>query len=1241
MPSGRRRLPLRKTKGGVCAMRNYSLAGEWLLWMDEAGEGIFEGGRLLHGFPDTILLPSTTAQAGKTLHGENTARETAFLTEKYPFCGLAWFQRRVKVEPGEVGLPMYLYLERTRMTRVWIDGTEIGACRSICTPHRYEIGRAVQSSEFTVTVCVDNTSYPTKGGHMTSPDTQTNWNGILGRLELQVFSPVDVLSAQTEACTAEGILRITLETVNAGCETVRRRIALSGEYVSLGEAWTGNAPGVQRNDGSKIVGEAWQPEMDGQPEEIPGLLESEPLRFAEGTVQQEILIAPGVQHQVIEAKLQNPKLFSEFSPYLGRLQVLCGETGEAASAGRGRPGDWEDLTGRNVPPEAGKPAQRQSLPVHAVFGFREFAAGRHHFFINGTKTFLRGKHDGMVFPLTGAAPMSTRDWLKVMSISKSFGINHYRFHTCCPPEAAFCAADLLGIYMEPELPFWGTIADAGEEGFCEEEQEYLISEGLRLMETYGSHPSFVMLSLGNELWGSRKRLGEIIERFRAADGRHLYTSGSNNFQFYPSDIPEEDFFAGVRFDRDSLIRGSYAMCDAPQGFVQTEEPNTVHSYDVFFDPEEDAGRDCSVPGGPAEGAGGMEAGRAKETGWMEEAGLAGSAEDDGSGNRTVSDGGSGNGEEQEIEIQYGTGVKKVKAVQAKAFTTNKPVVSHEVGQYCTYPDFGEVSRYTGVLEARNFEVFRERLEAAGMLPQAEEFFRNSGALAAFCYKLELEAAHRSGLLAGYQLLDLQDFPGQGTALVGVLNALMEEKGIISRKSWRGFCGPTLVLAKLPRFVYRQGESVAGNLIISHYGAQPLEDAQICAVLEYADTAVQSAAEISVSAGAKSAAEGAAGNGGTAGAGNGLPAGITAPSGTAKEVPEAGTEHVQRHIVVLRTLDNGVHRAGSFSFALPPCGMPREYRLVLTLEQRGAVLAENSYSVYSYPELHNIPKLGEDEVREAAAGNSTGSDENDTAGRALGCGANQTDAEMGQLGCGADKTDAEMGRPDCGANKTDAEMGQLGCGANQAVLEPLFITRSAAKAKELLRRGLRVLLFPDRLCDSVQGTFCTDFWCYPMFRSISESVNRPIPVGTLGLSIDNTHPALAYFCSRSFSTPQWYSIVTESDSAVLDATSLKPIVQTIDNFERNHKLGLIFEARCMGGRLLVCTCRLWKLCGCGAAESLYRSLVVYGRSGCFCPGQELSEEEFEHIFETGKTEGSGRSGWESEIAGEAGAEPETE
>lgn len=212
--------------------------------------------------------------------------------------------------------------------------------------------------------------------------------------------------------------------------------------------------------------------------------------------------------------------------------------------------------------------EKESL--EADFGVRKLSHEGRKLLVNDKQVFWRGKHDGLVFPYTGYAPMTVEEWKKVLSTAKEYGMNHYRFHTCCPPEAAFAAADELGIYMEPEIPFWGTIAAPGEEQYNEAEQEYLIEEGFRILRDFGNHPSFVMLSMGNELWGNTERINGFLKAYREADNRHFYTQGSNNFQFCPMVLPEEDVFCGVRLAQDRLFRGSYAMCDAPQGHIQTD-----------------------------------------------------------------------------------------------------------------------------------------------------------------------------------------------------------------------------------------------------------------------------------------------------------------------------------------------------------------------------------------------------------------------------------------------------------------------------------------------------------------------------------------------------------------------------------------------------------------------------------------------------------------------------------------------
>ena len=140
-------------------------------------------------------------------------------------------------------------------------------------------------------------------------------------------------------------------------------------------------------------------------------------------------------------------------------------------------------------------------------------------------------------------------------------------------------------------------------------------------------------------------------------------------------------------------------------------------------------------------------------------------------------------------------------VISNEFTTNIPIISHEIGQYETYPDYREIKKYTGPLKARNFEVFKKRLEEKGLSDLAEKYFKCSGRLAVACYREELEATFRSRKLAGFQLLDLQDFSGQGTALVGVLDAFMDSKQLVSKEEWSNFCSDAVLMARFDKYNY--------------------------------------------------------------------------------------------------------------------------------------------------------------------------------------------------------------------------------------------------------------------------------------------------------------------------------------------------------------------------------------------------------------------------------------------------------
>ena len=157
---------------------------------------------------------------------------------------------------------------------------------------------------------------------------------------------------------------------------------------------------------------------------------------------------------------------------------------------------------------------------------------------------------------------------------------------------------------------------------------------------------------------------------------------------------------------------------------------------------------------------------------------------------------------------------------------NIPVVGHEIGQWCVYPDFKEIEKYTGVLKPTNFEIFRETLEENHMGEQAEDFLMASGKLQVLCYKADIEAALRTPGYAGFEMLQLHDFPGQGTALVGILNPFFESKGYVTPEEFRMFCNETVPLARMQKMIYKNGETFEARIEIAHFGARPLRNAEI-------------------------------------------------------------------------------------------------------------------------------------------------------------------------------------------------------------------------------------------------------------------------------------------------------------------------------------------------------------------------------------------------------------------------------
>ena len=880
-------------------MMKIDLSGQWRVKLDAEKQETMP-----QAYPETMTLPGTTSPAG--LGMPNPAKETGCLTDAYRFEGAVWFMRTFTAGDW-TGEQTMLTLERTRKTTVYLDGRPIGHQESLCTPHRYFLP-PVHAGEHTLVIRVDNTDYPTRGGHLTSPDTQSNWNGITGEISLTVAHTL-----LTDLTVRPDLRR--------GC------LRVHGHIIGAPDGVAG------------IV-------LPGQMEHL--------LPYRRGVLDGECPL------------MGNEAFWDEAHPEIHTISI--------------------DLDGD---------------VYETTFGLRDVRTVGRRLLINGRETFLRGKVDNLLYPKTGYTPTDVASWMTILGIAKEYGINHYRYHTACPPDAAFTAADLLGVYMAPELPFWGTVAEEGEEGYDERERDFLFQEGFRILREYGHHPSFLWLSLGNELWGSKDVLNRMMRAYREADDTKLYSSGANNYQFVPDVLDEENVFVGVRLGRERLIRGSYAMCDAPQGIVQTTAPESVSNYDASIVPE------------------------------------------------TLGQ----SGEAGKVQIQYGTGVKEVDAQSADALIPDVPVISHEVGQYVFYPDFSEIPHYTGPLKPRNIEAMRENLERAGLYGEHEAFFRQTGHLAVDCYKREIETLLRSREVSGFQLLDLQDYTGQGTALVGVLNAMMENKGLISAEEWREFCAGTVVLGEFASFTGMMGEDIRFDVQISECDPEKQHTCIRCTLMDGERELY--ACDV------------------TPGARQGRLTDAVSVTFPAECYRDAMQERITGLTVVL-TLEDGTR---------------------------------NHYPIWLIPLI---------DIRITREGI-------------------EKDGRMVAFVSAEEKADGA-------AIVVPSAEGQL------------------------------------------PAEYCTDFWCYPMFRSISESMGKPVPVGTMGLSIDTASPLLKRFAQEDYTTPAWYAILQTAHVQRLPA-DIYPAVQMIDNTERCARLGILYQQ----DGVWHLTARLWEKPNDPAVRALAWSL----------------------------------------------------
>ena len=826
--------------------KTIDLSGTWQFALDRQS--------LVHPdyiLTETIQLPGTTDTNKK---GDFTAKseETTHLTRPWSYKGRAWYKREVMIPATWKGKSVYLTLERTKPTEIYIDAKFAGSSNDISTPQVFELSKFLTPGKHQLAIMVDNGSgVPEQlyaSSHAYTEDTQTNWNGIIGRIELS-----------TELCTAE------------------------------------------------------------------------------------------------------------------------------------KPKD-----------------------IHP--NFKDFHIEGQHFYANGHKIFLRGKHDACVWPLTGHVAMDVDSWKDYLGTCAAYGLNHVRFHSWCPPEAAFVAADELGIILQPELPFWGDFNDKDTLLM-----QFLHKEGENILRTYGHHPSFRMFALGNELWGSIGKMAEFIEDFRKIAPDKVFTFGSNYYLGYQGVKQGMDYFTTCRVGGEGWgnygthTRGSFSFADAADGgMINHFYPNTTMNFD----------EGCA--------------------------------------------------------LAFPEGTSPAKAV---------PVISHETAQFQTYPDFDEIKKYTGTLYPYNMEVFRSRLEKAGMLDQAKDFHMASGLWSLQLYKQDIEMDLRTKNMAGFQLLDLQDYPGQGSAYIGILDAFMDPKGLCTEREWREWCAPIVPLLIADRFCFTNEEGIHAKIQIANYSGKSLKGHKLTWAL------------------AEQSGE------------------ITLPDG------------------------EGLIDAGALDIDLSAYQNPTQLQLALSMDQEDefGVPYHNTYDLWVYPARSDLSKL------------------------------------------------------------------------EKKVIVTNTLTEKIIKQ---LEKGKNVLLMPDSTDLCVGGLFQTDYWNYRMFKTISENNKKSVSPGTLGILTDPQHPIFKEFPTEMHTNWQWFPIIKASHPMMLDNTGkdYRPIVQVIDNIERNHKLGLVFEFAIGKGKLLVCMADLQKASAYPEGRAFYRSVLQYMTSTDFAPKTKITVDDFQKLMSTPVVEG---------------------
>ena len=626
-------------------------------------------------------------------------------TRWHTYEGEARISRKITV-PDYGTDRLFVLAERARALRLLVDGEACAVFRqgTLSTPYIFELtGAAPGEHEFTF---LSDNSYPGMPkaaicySSAATDETQTNWNGILGECSMYTRPQnfIDSLRVYPRAVKKEEknkaggyVLDVCVELA-PGAKKVYKdaKIILQSEALAAGELEdTQTLTEIISYSGEGLA------EAGTDKEENPKTMEiwfrDLPLR-------------------------ENVKLWDEDEGNLYEMAVTL-DNGMSA----------EDKGG-------------STAECRTRFGIRSFGDnGSGRLALNGRAIFLRGEANCAEYPETGHPPMTIPEWKEMLLKYRSYGINFVRFHSHCEPEAAFAAADELGMLLQPELSHW----DPKDAFGTEESYRYYRAELVDLLKTYANHPSFVMLTLGNELQAQdegRERMRELVRTAKRMDPTRLYANGSNAFYGEEGCDPESDFYTSQSC-KDVVIRGTFS---GMRGYLNENYPSADRTYDEAM---------------------------------------------------------------AEIRKEY-----------------QKPVFSFEVGQFEVLPDFEELESFHGISDPVNLKLIKKRVEERGLLPTWEKYVEATGELSRLAYREEIEAAMRTRELSGISLLGLQDFPGQGTALVGMMNSHLEPKpyDFARPERFREFFQECRILVKLPHYTYEAGERLIAEVEAANFGKRNIE-----------------------------------------------------------------------------------------------------------------------------------------------------------------------------------------------------------------------------------------------------------------------------------------------------------------------------------------------------------------------------------------------------------------------------------